>query len=160
MTNSKLRILVLVCAALLFGPRVWASDPVGIYGVIERVVFEPDAAAPQRVQVWGAFALSDGRSGDSYLPPQRGYLYYTLTPGQEDICRKEWADLASVAGSGQAVGFGLRHDTQTRLRQSTEKTKHPDSYPIGVGVMKVGNGPRRPRQPALIEQIRKTLQSE
>lgn len=157
MTSSKTRIVVLVCVALLFGAPAWASDPVGVYGVIEKVVFEPDATAPQRVQVWGAFALSDGQSGDNYLPPQRGYLYYTLTPGKEDICKKEWADLATVAGTGQAVGFGFRYNTKTRLRQATEQAERPDSYPIAMGVMKVGSGQR---QSALITQIKQALQPE
>jgi hypothetical protein len=39
-----------------------ASGQAGIYGIVERVVFEPDARSPDRVQIWGAFALIE-RSG-------------------------------------------------------------------------------------------------
>jgi len=37
-----------------------ASGPVGFYAVIEKVVFEPDEKAPERMQLWGAFAVVDG----------------------------------------------------------------------------------------------------
>ena len=60
-----------------------ASDPIGIYALIDRVVIEE--SSPQRVQVWGVFALSDGNHGDGYRAAQRGYLYYTVKPGKEDI---------------------------------------------------------------------------
>jgi hypothetical protein len=158
MRRSKAEVLALVCLALSFSTfESRASDPVGVYGIVKKMVFEPNESAPQRVQIWGAFALSDGKSGDGYLAPQQGYLYYRLTTGKEDICRMEWADLMSVAGTGQAVGFGFRYDTQTRLRQPTENAGAPDHYPLGVGVMKIGNGQR---QHAVIAQIRKALKPE
>ena len=34
---------------------VGASDPVGIYAVVKKVVFEPNETAPERIQIWGAF---------------------------------------------------------------------------------------------------------
>ena len=36
-----------------------ASGPVGIYGIVQRVVFEPSERAPERLQVWGAFAYAE-----------------------------------------------------------------------------------------------------
>jgi hypothetical protein len=78
-----------------------ASDMVGVYGVVEKVVVEP-ADAPARIQIWGAFALSDQKSGSTYGTAQRGYLYYTCPQGKETICRKEWADLKSMAGTNLA----------------------------------------------------------
>ena len=94
--------------------------------------------------------------GDEYLRPERGYLYYTLTPGKEDICRKEWADLKAVAGTGQGVGFGFRYDTTTRLRKATDKLDAPDPYPIGVGLTRIGNHGHQAR---IIAGIKEALQS-
>ena len=96
---------------VLAASAAFASGPVGIFGVIERVVFEPDETRPERVQVWGAFAYSDGGSTET-SPVARGYLYFTLpppsprSPNEPELARREWRDLKSVAGSGQAVGFG------------------------------------------------------
>lgn len=156
MHSSKVRNVALVSIVLaLSAVKAWASDPVGIYGIVEKVVFEPNESSPQRIQIWGAFALTDGQRGDGYLRPQRGYLYYTITPGKEDVCRKEWADLKTVAGTGQGIGFGARYNTKTRLRKTTDKVEAPDTYPIGMGLTKMGN---RHRQSTIIVGIKEALQ--
>jgi hypothetical protein len=96
---------------LAFTADLFASGPVGIYGIVEKVVFEPNEAAPQRIQVWGAFEFiengdSDRQSGATSAP-KRGYLYFTLPSGNEQFAVKtEWNDLKAVAGTGQAIAFG------------------------------------------------------
>src|SRR5688572_26034042 len=85
-----------------------ASDPVGVYAYVDRVVLEPSDGQPERIQIWGGFAVAEGR-GDTYAPAKRGYMYYTVKPGEEEICRKEWNDLKTIAGSEQFVAFGTRH---------------------------------------------------
>jgi hypothetical protein len=130
--------LVMLGACLALSVVLRASDMVGIYGVVEKVVLEPSDAAPQRVQVWGAFALAEGR-GSTYQAPQRGYLYYTCPSGQESICRNEWADLKSVAGKNAAIGFGMRYKPTGRVRKTDEKAASPDLYPIEMGVTKIDN---------------------
>jgi len=117
---------------------VHASDMVGIYGVVEKVVVEPSDTAPQRIQIWGAFAMAEGK-GSTYGPAQRGYLYYTCPSGQEAVCRKEWSDLKSVAGKGTAVGLGMRYKPMGRVRKADEKVASPDPYPIQMGVILVEN---------------------
>jgi hypothetical protein len=157
MQSSKVTTCALISIILaLSAATAWASDPIGIYGIVEKVVFEPNENAPQRIQVRGAFALADRQRGDEYLRPERGYLYYTLTPGKEDICRKEWADLKAVAGTGQGIGFGFRYDTTTRLRKATDKLDAPDPYPIGVGLTRMGNHGHQAR---IIAGIKEALQS-
>jgi len=102
-------MVVLLAAPLL------ASGPVGIYGIVERVVFEPNEQAAERIQVWGVFALVDGGTGQPLgtTPPVRGYLYFKLptvfgghATGDVKTVRREWNDLKAVAGTGQAIGFG------------------------------------------------------
>jgi hypothetical protein len=92
----------LLCAiglGMLTAPAARASDPIGIYGFVDRVVFEPNDTAPERIQVWGGFALAKKAVNNSeYNDAERGYLYFKLRPGQEEVCKKEWADLKSVAG--------------------------------------------------------------
>jgi hypothetical protein len=93
-----------------------ASGRIGYYGIVERVVFEPSETAPERIQVWGAFAYVDGGAsqGGSTSAVKRGYLYFKLRsdfPGftsqsEVDLKKREWADLKAIAGTGQAIGFG------------------------------------------------------
>ena len=113
-----------------------ASDPVGLYALIDKVVLEPNAQSPERIQVWGVFALAKGR-GYEYEQAKRGWVYYKLNPEKPDVCRKEWADLKSVAGQEQAVGFGSRYQERGRLRKESDKPETPDVYPLGFGVTKV-----------------------
>jgi len=96
---------VLLCAAA----DVIASGPVGLYGIIEKVVFEPSEQAPERIQIWGAFAVVDGGLAHPGVTskPLRGYLYFKLPDGSARAAAKtEWMDLKSIAGTGQAIGFG------------------------------------------------------
>src|SRR5690242_4168060 len=98
----KTRILggAILGACLSATVALYASDFTGVYAVVDKVVFEPSDTAPARVQIWGAFALSDGQRGSNYNAAEKGYLYYSCEAGRESICRREWADLKSVAGTG------------------------------------------------------------
>jgi hypothetical protein len=147
MKRRKVVSLAIACLVLAFGAAtVQASDPVGIYAIVEKVVLEPGEAAPQRVQIWGAFALADQtRRGDHYLPAARGYLYYTLKPGDEAACRAEWSDLEALAGTGQAVGFGSRYLPKARVRKADEKAENPDTYETEIGLQRFAQGTRQPR---------------
>jgi len=138
--RSSLIIAILACFVLsLLAIRTNAvSDPIGVFARIDKVVFEPNTAAPERIQIWGAFALAGKEGGSTYHPVQRGYLYFSLKPGKEDVCRKEWKDLSSIAGTDQIVGFGRRYET-TRLRKSTDKPTDPDIYPVGSGLARIND---------------------
>jgi hypothetical protein len=157
MRTSKSTLLVLFCAVLLLtAVELRASDPVGIYALVEKVVLEPNDSSPQKIQVWGAFAFADDQNGDGYVVPQRGYLYFTLLQGKEEICKKEWADLKAVAGTSQGVGFGRRYQPKGRVRKANEKPESPDTYPIGFGMQKMGS---MHNQPDVIAQLKRALQS-
>src|SRR5256885_16879366 len=103
---------LLCAAALLAGAAsaAHASDPNGIYAFVDRVVLEPGDAKPERIQIWGGFALAKGRNNYDYTDAERGYLYFKVRAGEEEICQKEWADLKAVAGTGQIVSFGSRYE--------------------------------------------------
>jgi len=158
------RILCSVILGLAAVPLT-ASGPLGMYGIIDKVVFEPNQRAPERVQLWGAFAYADGdpRPGSSPSQAKRGYLYFRLLASGAEIetVRTEWKDLASVAGTDQAVGFGswayvgmfpkvpdappsnwmgLRSggpSMDLRVRPSSEAPTNPAIYETNVGIVKL-----------------------
>lgn len=136
-TRNFSKFLALLAAIGLLAVPAMASDPVGVYGLIDRVVLEPDATHPTAIQIWGVFALSDGRRGDNYRPAERGYLYYTIDRSNERACRAEWSDLRAVAGTGQPIGFGARYGPAGRVRRPSETPVKPDPYVLGVGLVKM-----------------------
>jgi hypothetical protein len=133
------RTLLLAMASLLaLAGSARASDPVGIYALVEKVVLEPSEGKPERAQVWGVFRLAKPRAGgDEYQKPAHGYLYYSLASGKEDETRREWADLKEVAGTGQVIAFSGRYEKLGRVRKAAEKVEKPDPYPAGVEMYKL-----------------------
>jgi hypothetical protein len=129
--------LVLVAGATVAATPVRLSDPIGIYGIIEKVVLLPDAANATTIQVWGVFTLSENVAGDRYKPAQRGYLYFSMDEARKNVVRAEWADLQSLAGKGTPVGFGAKYSrTPPRLRCPTETPANPDLYTTNIGIVK------------------------
>ena len=114
-----------------------ASDRTGIYARVDKVVLEPDPSAPERIQIWGAFAIARTEDRNSYDSAQRGYLYFSCQSGKEEVCRKEWADLKAIAGTGKVVGFGGRSQTRPRVRKADEKAANPDQYPLNFGIVRM-----------------------
>jgi hypothetical protein len=91
----------LALALVLGVSSLIASGPVGIYGIIDKVVFEPNESAPERLQVWGTFAYADMQESGSGLgtsAAKRGYLYFKIrssSPGfttdkQVEAIKNEW----------------------------------------------------------------------
>lgn len=161
--------LVLVLAALVLTSLAAArpaSDTMAFYGLIEKVVFEPNPRSPDRVQLWGAFAYANVSPQSAVASRvRRGYLYFRLpeptTARQIDTVRTEWRDLASLAGTGQAVGFGRWAYVGTfptepaakpqlwmglerggpiqdlRVRQASEAPSDPAMYETNIGIVKL-----------------------
>src|SRR6266536_3619679 len=134
--NRLTRVTLLLVWFSLGAGRALASDPVGIYALVDKVVFEPNATQPERVQIWGAFAIAEGY-GYTYKKAERGFLYYKVNPDNSTACRNEWNDLKSVAGTGQIVAFGSRYKEKGTLRTKEAKAENPDVYPVAMGLTKV-----------------------
>ena len=122
--------------SLLCATQAHASDPMAVYARVDRVVLEPNTDSPQRIQVWGVFAMAKPDDRNDYLAPVRGYLYLTLA-GDSRTVRAEWEDLKQVAGTGQIVAFGSRYELKARLRQADERPASPDAYSVNFGLTKV-----------------------
>jgi hypothetical protein len=114
-----------------------ASDRVGVYGLIDKVVFEPNAESPERVQIWGAFAIATREDRDLYDPVARGYLYFKLPAANERLVRAEWRDLKALAEAKKIAAFSARFGQSIRLRAASETPQSPDTYTLGVGVQAV-----------------------
>jgi hypothetical protein len=131
------------------------SDQIGIYGIVDKVVVLPDTANPTTIQVWGVFALSENVGGDKYKPAQRGYLYFAMDASRGRQVRAEWADLQSLAGKKQPVGFGAKYSkTPPRLRCPMEPPTNPDPYTTNVGVVKKLSDPPNTSATAIDAQLK------
>jgi hypothetical protein len=132
----RLPVMLLVALFALAATSVRASDPIGVFAKIDKVVFEPNDSAPERIQLFGAFCIADTKDRDSYLPPQKGYLYCKLPGEKSEVARKEWNDLKSAAGAGEVIGFGSRHAPLPKVRDAKDKPENPDVYSLGFGLVK------------------------
>jgi len=151
---------MLVLVALLSPIILSASGPVGVYGVIEKVVFEPNEQSPVRVQHWGAFAFADGAAGGNQVSEiRRGYMYFGTNGPPTAAVVTEWKDLKAVAGTGQAVGFGLWQYTGPfeNLKPSAPPDNLPHMYALFSGGgsefvdMRVRPANETPGKPALYQ---------
>lgn len=164
MSHRILRFAVAALAVGVLTVPVGASDPVGIYAVVNKVVFEPDECAPTRVQVWGAFSKADNQSR-GYANVETGYLYYVVPKGPESngvVCQREWMDLKAVAGTGEVVGFGTRWGSPLgRVRRANLKVEDPDPYPMNNGVWRITQNRMAVGDwyPSLISALRKAAGS-
>ena len=141
----------------LVGAR--ASGPIGVYTLVDKVTFEPNAEHPQRIRISGVFILSSVPDGcgspsnpcsTSYGSPQRGYLYYSLPDRGAEEALREWADLKSLAGTREVAGFGsgwYRNDA--KVKREAEKPDAPLPWPMNNGVVKVNSS--LPQAKALLE---------
>jgi hypothetical protein len=133
-----------------------ATQPVGIYGVIERVVFEPATGEPNRIQVWGAFSIVKDRSTNAFHDPARGCLYFRPKSGDEATVRKEWNDLKAMAATGKVVAFGNRFEQKITLRKEGEKLDEPDVYTSAIGVREISKDNEYPPIRKLVKLVSQT----
>lgn len=137
------RLSLFTTAALIAAAPAPVSDPIGVFAVIDRVVLEPDAINPRTIQVWGVFAMADKSDRNNYLPAQRGYLYYAVSPQNPRATLAEWTDFKAVAGTRQPIGWGSRFAEAGRVRPASETPANPDVYQLGFGLVKVMSGGAR-----------------
>jgi hypothetical protein len=138
--------------------NVRASDPVGVYALVDKVVLEPNEKSPERIQIWGTFATWADH-GDVYGKPEKGFLYYKIPATNAKAALAEWADLKAIAGTGQGVAFGQRYSQMGRVRPATEKPESPDVYVLGVGLTKVGYGASHGSSPDNMKRVVGELKS-
>jgi hypothetical protein len=153
-------VLLIVLAISISSSIVLADGPVGVYAMVQRVVFEPSEAAPKTLQIWGVFVWVDGglKSPGPINLPQRGYIYFRLpeSVSEASAAKKQWTDIKAVAGSDQIIAFGdwkysgpfedlyiPVNDGQedVRVRKQSESPAKPIAYPIKTGLVKIADDP-------------------
>jgi hypothetical protein len=133
------------------------SDPVGVFALIDKVVIEPNENKPERIVIWGTFAVADGERGRAYKSPEKGYLYFYLSEADPKVARMEWMDLKNLAGKNEVIGFGTRYGEPARVRQAGEKPKNADVYRTGFGLVRMNRRPASyPPVKAILEAAGKT----
>ena len=136
------RYLAVAVLALTFGSGAWAGGPPPVYVVVDKVVLEPNADAPERIRIEGCFVrqteerLREMREKgipweSTYGKPVEGYVYMSIEPGKEKECRAEWAKWQKAAGTGKTVAVGAcvvgGSLLTVKIRKPDEKTTRPDA---------------------------------
>jgi hypothetical protein len=147
---KKTMCVASVCLAAVAGVGIiQASGPIAVYAVVDKVTFEPSADKPERIIISGVFsAVGAARNPDGswvvpsnaneYSKPQGGYLYFSLPDSNAELALREWADLKTVAGTRQVVGFGSSwYAGKLRVRKADERPESPDPYRMGNGVIRI-----------------------
>ena len=140
--KMKQPLIVVLLFGLIAGGAalLWASGPAGCYVIVDKIILEPNDSTPKRIQVWGMFSVADGKTGNAYLAPQAGYMYFQLQGGLEQQTLAEWSDLKKVAGKESVIAFAQRNQWNGRLRKATDKVEAPDAYPVYNGITRVVTG--------------------
>lgn len=138
--------LLLIASVLLVGLTttvIAKNGSIGIYAILDHVTFEPDGPSPDLVRIDGIFVIPVPMSSGAYMEtPQRGYLYFRIPHGMEQAVRKDWAELKTLAGTGQVVGFAgywvpnpndrygnPHHSLEVHVHKDGESSS-PDVYPL------------------------------
>lgn len=147
------------------------SAGLGIYATVNQVTFEPNDSSPNEIRISGVFVVPVPMSSGDYRAPEKGCLYLRITPGTEELARRDWKQLKSVAGSDQVVAFGQywvpspttdgnpHHSLNVRVNGTCDSAS-PDFYPIPLsgGVLKTTEIKSSPERDPELPRITKQLQ--
>jgi hypothetical protein len=144
----RFAILFAAAAAVVVCRPAAASYPCGIYARIDKVELGPDETKPQWIKLHGDFILV--KTSARMSEPERGFMYFSLVEGKEDLCRLEWADLKALAKPGafdrNVVAFGSAHAEQNDglARDENSPNVHkggadatPIPYPLNQGLSRL-----------------------
>ena len=120
---------------------------IGIYAIVDTIELQPTDEAPERILMRGVFVVPVPLSSGEYLPPQRGYLYFTLPPEAASMAAQECQQLKGYAGTGRGFGFApywekSRHAgsfESLRVQVHSAEVAAPDVYPQPRGIVATGD---------------------
>jgi MYXO-CTERM domain-containing protein len=131
-------VLATICAvsiSLGFASTASATTIVNVVCDVEKVVLEPDATAPTRIQIHGVFALAEGGPGKPYSAAKRGYLYLACPAGREADCKTHFLDIQKAIGDVRCAGIGQAGEALPTVRAEGVTPTAADTYSFGLGVM-------------------------
>ena len=118
-------------ALVIFAAAARAGGPPPMYVVVDKVVLEPSAAAPERIRIEGSFVRLANVPRYEYGQPVHGFIYLSIEPGKEKECRTEWAKWQKAVGTGKAVSVGACHEAgtflTTKIHKDDAKVNRPDA---------------------------------
>src|SRR5205823_12915991 len=100
------RYLMVAAAVVAFVATARAGGPPPVYVVVDKVVLEPSADAPERIKIEGCFMRPTNADRYEYGKPVEGFVYLSLDRSKEKETRAEWAKWQKAAGTGKAVAVG------------------------------------------------------
>jgi len=144
-------IFMLVSAVAAPPQSPYRQQYVGIYGIVDRIEFEPNEQSPQRIRIHGAFTVPVPMSSFQRQPARKGFLYFSMVPERAASTLKDWNALRAAAGTGQGVGFGHYwvggpgvggnpySALVVTLHADTAAAAKPEPYPVSLldGVVKM-----------------------
>ena len=133
-----------------FGSPAWAGGPPPMYVVVDKVVLEPSADAPERIRIEGCFVRLEDNREYRYGKPVEGFVYLSLDKGKEKETRAEWEKWQKAAGTGKAVAVGSCGEAGSfltaKIHKPGERADKPDAAytteclgRFGTGVYADGN---------------------
>jgi hypothetical protein len=127
-----------VAAGVLAASAAWASGPLPVIAVVDKVVPASESGPPKSVEVWGTFVVLEGGDLLKYGMPHYGYYHYTAVEGKEEECGRDWKEMQKYAGTGTVLGWGNGDDPRHagELHSSQAKPGKGDPYPLAYGVLK------------------------
>ena len=155
---KTIRVLLVFLLLGATASQLLADGPVGVYAMIQKVVFEPDERTATKIQIWGVFVWVDGglKTPGPIRLPVKGYLYFKLPSNAADAAaaKKDWNEIKGFAGTAQIIGFGdwdyagpfedlyipvTGNQEEVRVRKPNEAPAKPITYPIKTGMVKVAS---------------------
>lgn len=123
------RSLMTAAVLVVFAAAARAGGPSPMYVVVDKVLLEPSAAAPERIRIEGSFVRLANVSRYEYGKPVHGFIYLSIEPGKEKECRAEWTQWQKAVGTGKAVSVGACQDAgtflTTKIHADGEKVTKP-----------------------------------
>ena len=89
MKSAVLLFATFLLLSLATSTAAAKSSSIGIYAVIDEVKFDQDGPSSNLVRISGVFIVPRPMSSGEYQTPQRGYLYFRISPGAEQAARKD-----------------------------------------------------------------------
>jgi len=153
-----LRVLFIAVSFLCAESALMAEGPVGVYAMVQKVVMEPNAQTPARIQIWGVFVWVDGglKTPGPINVPQRGYMYFKLpaSAAQAAAAKSQWNEIKMLAGTSQVIAFGnweyvgpfedlhipvTGNTEEVRVRKQNEAPAKPITYVPNMGLVRIAN---------------------
>ena len=105
MKNMSAAAVAVLILSLIPTAATAKGGTIGIYAVIDQVTFESEGPSPNLVKISGVFGVPVPVTSGAYTTAQRGYLYFRIPPGMEEVARKDWTEIRAAAGTGRVIGF-------------------------------------------------------